>query len=121
MYEVVQDLMVKVQGIIKTFPTGSIVNLPEKSAQMFIRQGKIKPAAEEPLTGYELAERTNLDIISRSHPWQLWVKIHNLSKHNHLLTNRVCWSFPLTATRNTIIGTAVKVYAKRLQNLAGAI
>ncbi len=62
MYEVVQDLMVKVQGIIKTFPTGSIVNLPEKSAQMFIRQGKIKPAAEEPLTGYELAERMAMGV-----------------------------------------------------------
>jgi hypothetical protein len=49
MYRVVgQDLKVKVNGTIKTFHIGSIVNLPEKSAHMFIQQGKIKPVAEEP-------------------------------------------------------------------------
>lgn len=48
MYRVVQDLTVKVQGVIKTFPTGSVINLPEKSAQMFIQQGKLIPVEEEP-------------------------------------------------------------------------
>lgn len=58
MYKVTRDLTVKVQGTIKTFPVGSIVELPEKAAQMFIQQGKIKPVVEEPkITGYELAER----------------------------------------------------------------
>lgn len=58
MYKVVQDLIVKVNGTIKTFHIGSIVNLPEKAAQMFILQGKLRPVAEEPqITGYELSER----------------------------------------------------------------
>lgn len=58
MYKVVQDLTVKVNGTIKTFHIGSIVNLPEKAAQMFIEQGKLRPVAEEvPKTGYELSER----------------------------------------------------------------
>lgn len=57
MYKVVQNLTVKVQGVIKTFPVGSVVNLPEKAAQMFIQQGKLKLLAEERLTGYELSER----------------------------------------------------------------
>ena len=48
MYKVVQDLTVKVNGTIKTFHIGSIVNLPEKSAQMFIQQGKIVSIPEEP-------------------------------------------------------------------------
>lgn len=46
MYRVVQDLTVKVNGAIKTFRMGSIVNLPEKSAQIFIQQGKIIPMFE---------------------------------------------------------------------------
>jgi hypothetical protein len=41
MYRVVQDLTVRVNGTIKTFHIGSIVNLPEKSAQIFVKQGKI--------------------------------------------------------------------------------
>ncbi|GAN31566.1 MAG: hypothetical protein DYG83_11350 [Candidatus Brocadia sp. AMX2] len=53
MYKVIQSLMVKVQGTIKTFPVGSIVKLPEKAAQIFIQQGKIEPVT----AGYELAER----------------------------------------------------------------
>lgn len=59
MYEVIrQNLTVKVQGITKTFPIGSIVRLPEKAAQLFVQQGKIRPVVEEvPKTGYELAER----------------------------------------------------------------
>lgn len=48
MYKVVQDLTVKVNGTIKTFYIGSIVNLPEKSAQMFIQQGKIESVITEP-------------------------------------------------------------------------
>mgnify|MGYP001564519330 CR=1 FL=1 len=46
MHRVVQDLTVKVNGIIKTFHVGSIVRLPEKSAQIFIQQGKIIPMFE---------------------------------------------------------------------------
>src|SRR3990172_11751347 len=46
MYKVVQDLTVKVNGTIKTFHVESIVNLPEKSAQMFIQQGKLVPVFE---------------------------------------------------------------------------
>lgn len=57
MYKVVSDLMVKVQGVIKTFPAGSIVKLPEKAAQMFIEQGKLRPVSEDLPSGYELAER----------------------------------------------------------------
>ncbi|GEM_PF-1572489 len=48
MYKVVQDLTVKVNGTIKTFHIGSIVNLPEKSAQTFIQQGKIVSIPEAP-------------------------------------------------------------------------
>lgn len=57
MYKVVRDLMVKVQGVIKTFPAGSIVKLPEKAAKMFIEQGKLRPVSEDLPSGYELAER----------------------------------------------------------------
>jgi len=57
MYEVIQDLKVKVQGVVKTFPAGSIVRLPEKAAQMFVDQKKIKPISEVMSSGYELAER----------------------------------------------------------------
>lgn len=58
MYRVVQDLTVKVSGTVKTFHIGSIIKLPEKSAQMFIKQGKLEPVAEEPqITDYELSER----------------------------------------------------------------
>lgn len=57
MYEVIQGFTVKVQGVIKTFHVGSIIKLPEKAAQMFIQQGKIRPVLEELPTGYELAER----------------------------------------------------------------
>ena len=41
MYKVIADLKVRVQGVVKVFPVGSVINLPEKSAQMFIRQGKL--------------------------------------------------------------------------------
>ena len=47
MYRVVQNLTVKVHGLVKTFHIGSIVNLPEKSAQMFIQQGKIESVITE--------------------------------------------------------------------------
>jgi len=59
MYKVVQDLTVKVNGTIKTFHIGSIVNLPEKSAQMFVQQGKIVSIPEEPqiTRNYEPTER----------------------------------------------------------------
>ncbi|MBE7444816.1 MAG: hypothetical protein HS132_06055 [Planctomycetia bacterium] len=43
MYEVIKNLTVKVQGVIKTFPAGSIVKLPEKAALIFIQQGKLAP------------------------------------------------------------------------------
>jgi len=48
MYKVTSDLKLKVQGVIKVFPVGSVINLPEKSAQMFIQQGKIVSIPEEP-------------------------------------------------------------------------
>lgn len=58
MYKVIQDLKVKVQGVVKIFHAGSIVKLPEKAAQMFVQQGKLEPMPEEPQTvGYELSER----------------------------------------------------------------
>lgn len=57
MHRVISDLTVKVQGVIKTFPAGSIVKLPEKAAQMFIEQGKLRPVSEDLPSGYELAER----------------------------------------------------------------
>ena len=46
MFKVTSSIKVKVQGVIKVFPVGSVINLPEKSAQMFIQQGKLVP--EEP-------------------------------------------------------------------------
>lgn len=47
MYKVTSDLKLKVHGVIKVFPGGSVINLPEKSAQMFIQQGKIVPIKDE--------------------------------------------------------------------------
>ena len=46
MYKVTSDLKLKVQGVIKVFPVGSVIKLPEKSAQIFIQQGKIVPVFE---------------------------------------------------------------------------
>ncbi len=46
MYKVTSDLKLKVQGVIKVFPVGSVIKLPEKSAQMFIQQGKLVPIFE---------------------------------------------------------------------------
>ena len=46
MYKVTSDLKLKVQGTIKMFPAGSLINLPEKSAQMLIHQGKLVPVFE---------------------------------------------------------------------------
>ncbi len=46
MYKVTSDLKLKVQGVIKVFPVGSVIKLPEKSAQMFIQQGKLVPVFE---------------------------------------------------------------------------
>ena len=43
MFKVTSSIKVKVQGVIKVFPVGSVINLPEKSAQMFIQQGKLVP------------------------------------------------------------------------------
>jgi len=48
MFKVTRDLKLKVQGVIKVFLVGSVINLPEKSAQMFVQQGKIVPVPEEP-------------------------------------------------------------------------
>ena len=48
MYKVTSDLKLKVQGVIKVFLAGSVIKLPEKSAQIFIQQGKIVPIPEEP-------------------------------------------------------------------------
>ena len=41
MYKVTCELKLKVQGVIKVFPVGSVINLPEKSAELFIQQGKL--------------------------------------------------------------------------------
>ncbi len=41
MYKVVRDLTVKVKGVVKTYLPGTVVNLPEAAAKMFIGQGKI--------------------------------------------------------------------------------
>lgn len=57
MYRVVRGLTVKVQGVIKTFPAGCIVRLPETVAQMFIEQGKLRPMSENLPSGHELNER----------------------------------------------------------------
>jgi len=46
MYEVTSELKLKVQGVIKVFPVGSVINLPEKSAQIFVQQGKLVPVFE---------------------------------------------------------------------------
>lgn len=46
MYKVTSDLKLKVQGVIKVFLAGSVIKLPEKSAQMFIQQGKLIPVFE---------------------------------------------------------------------------
>lgn len=46
MYKVTNDLKLKVQGVIKVFLAGSLINLPEKSAQIFIQQGKLVPVFE---------------------------------------------------------------------------
>jgi len=46
MYKVTNDLKLKVQGVIKVFPVGSVINLPEKSAQIFVQQGKLIPVFE---------------------------------------------------------------------------
>lgn len=60
MYKVIQDLTVKVQGSVKTFHAGSVVKLPEKAAQMFIEQGKLRPVANDLPSGYELQERMGI-------------------------------------------------------------
>jgi hypothetical protein len=46
MYKVTSKITLKVKGVIKTFPIGSVISLPEKSAQMFIEQGKLVPIFE---------------------------------------------------------------------------
>lgn len=46
MYKVINDLKLKVQGVVKVFPVGSVIKLPEKSAQIFIQQGKLVPVFE---------------------------------------------------------------------------
>ena len=46
MYKVTNDLKLKVQGVVKVFLAGSLINLPEKSAQIFIQQGKLVPVFE---------------------------------------------------------------------------
>ena len=48
MYTVTSDLTIKVKGIIKVVTVGSVINLPEKSAQLFIQQGKLVPVQEKP-------------------------------------------------------------------------
>ncbi len=48
MYKVVQHLTVSVKGVVKTFPAGTVINLPEAAAKMFIGQGKIEPIQTEP-------------------------------------------------------------------------
>ncbi|MBM2833776.1 MAG: hypothetical protein HW406_937 [Candidatus Brocadiaceae bacterium] len=48
MYKVTSDLTLKVKGVIKVFPAGCLINLPEKPAQMFMQQGKIVPVQEKP-------------------------------------------------------------------------
>ncbi len=46
MYKVTNDLKLKIQGVVKMFSVGSVINLPEKSAQIFIQQGKLVPVFE---------------------------------------------------------------------------
>lgn len=46
MYKTICDLKLKVKGIVKIFPAGSLIRLPQKSAQMFIQQGKLVPVVE---------------------------------------------------------------------------
>ena len=46
MYKVTNDLKLKVQGVVKVFLAGSLINLPEKSAQIFVQQGKLVPVFE---------------------------------------------------------------------------
>ena len=46
MYKVIQDLTVRVKGVVKTFKVGAVINLPESAAKMFVYQGKIAPVFE---------------------------------------------------------------------------
>ncbi len=46
MYKVTSDLKLKIQGVVKMFSVGSVINLPEQSAQIFIQQGKLMPVFE---------------------------------------------------------------------------
>ena len=46
MYKVTNDLKLKVQGVVKVFLAGSVINLPEKSAQILIQQGTLVPVFE---------------------------------------------------------------------------
>ena len=46
MYKVTSDLKLKVQGIVRIFSVDSVINLPEKSAQILVRQGKLCAAFE---------------------------------------------------------------------------
>lgn len=46
MYKVIQNLTVRVKGVVKTFQVGAVINLPESAAKMFVYQGKIVPVFE---------------------------------------------------------------------------
>ena len=35
MYKVTSDLKLKVQGVIKVFPVGSVIKLPEEAAKVY--------------------------------------------------------------------------------------
>ena len=46
MYKVIRDLTVRIKGVVKTFPAGTLINLPESLTKIFIQQGKIAPVFE---------------------------------------------------------------------------
>ena len=85
MFKVTSSIKVKVQGVIKVFPVGSVINLPEKSAQMFIQQGKLVPEKPQVVINNEseyenyfqaAVGRINhhyqagtIDYIRRKYPW----------------------------------------------------
>lgn len=46
MYKVLSEFKVKVKGEIVVMVVGSVIDLPEAAAQMFIEKGKIEPVFE---------------------------------------------------------------------------
>jgi len=50
MYKVLSDFKVRVRGKIKVVSAGSVINLPEAAAKVFVQQGKIEPVGSDPVT-----------------------------------------------------------------------